>query len=244
MSKNIECPSGLAIEVRGLTGREGKILTDKQAAKNGTTMDKILESCLVSIIDPGLCYKTDAEGKFPLENLILGDRFYALLQIRILTYGPQYEFQIKCEDCDAKTNVTVDLNDLPVRKLAPEDRNTFLNGNRFEATIPSSGKKCYFRIPTSADEKRAIKALKGESQEVVTALNLRVSEVEGVDPFQKKRYLEDLPMADFTNLFAQFDEHDCGVTTEVTVICNHCESEQDIRLPFDRQFWMPKTRKS
>jgi polyhydroxyalkanoate synthase len=54
MPSLIVCPSGLAGEIRGLTGREGKLLADRTLARSGATVDRILQSCWLKTTDPGV----------------------------------------------------------------------------------------------------------------------------------------------------------------------------------------------
>ena len=41
MGTTIVCPSGLSGEIRGLKGKEGKLLADRVAARTGSTFEKI-----------------------------------------------------------------------------------------------------------------------------------------------------------------------------------------------------------
>ena len=80
------------------------------------------------------------EGPRPDWSAVLqGDRFYTLLQLRALTYGPEYSFAVTCREarCRARILWELDLHDLPVRPLAGKQRDLFLHGNRFPALCPT-----------------------------------------------------------------------------------------------------------
>jgi len=86
MPSHIVCPSGLAGEVRGLTGKEGKLLADRSLARSGATIDRILGSCWLQTTDAGI-YEL-ADGANPdWSKVLVGDRFYALVQIRRASFG-------------------------------------------------------------------------------------------------------------------------------------------------------------
>ncbi|MEK7717126.1 MAG: hypothetical protein AAB322_05170, partial [Pseudomonadota bacterium] len=54
MPNAIVCPSGLAGEVRGLKGKEGKLLADRAAAKAGSTFENLLSGCWLTTTEPGI----------------------------------------------------------------------------------------------------------------------------------------------------------------------------------------------
>jgi hypothetical protein len=47
--------------------------------------------------------------------VLQGDRFFAMLQIRALTYGPDYAFAVTCREdgCRARIEWELDLRKLP-----------------------------------------------------------------------------------------------------------------------------------
>ena len=86
MPHTIRCPSGLTGTIRGLKVREERVLADRKIAKAGGVVDELLRACWEETEDPGP-YSFDA-GKTDWDKVLQGDRFFALLQIRALTYGP------------------------------------------------------------------------------------------------------------------------------------------------------------
>jgi len=47
--------------------------------------------------------------------VLQGDRFFAMLKIRALTYGAKYAFSVACQNdaCRARIEWELDLNELP-----------------------------------------------------------------------------------------------------------------------------------
>src|SRR4051794_41098829 len=100
MTTHIVCPSGLAGEIRGLKGKEGKVLSDRTAARAGALFEKILAGCWLGTTDPGIYElsetgSTDSTGTIDWSKILVADRFYALLQIRALTFGDEYAFSVQ-----------------------------------------------------------------------------------------------------------------------------------------------------
>ena len=148
MAEIITCPSGLAGVVRGLKVREERILAARKLAKANAQLDELLRACWLETHDPGPYSAT--EGRIDWDGVLQGDRFYALLMIRIATYGPEYAFGVSCaeERCRARFEWELDLRELQVRKLSDASRALFVAGNRFETTLPDAARRVTFRLMT------------------------------------------------------------------------------------------------
>jgi hypothetical protein len=244
MTTHIVCPSGLAGEIRGLKGKEGKLLSDRSSARAGATFEKILAGCWLTTTDPGL-YELSGDGTLNWAKVLVADRFYALLQIRAQTFGNDYAFSVQCTttSCRERFEWTLNLQELPVVRLTDAAKAAFRAGNRFETTLPRDGRKVWFRLMTGADEVRAASVLKaGREATLLTALGLRIVEIEGVPDQERRRFLDDIEMADATALLDQFDETDGGVETAIEVECPACLGIQDVQLPFERGFFLPTAK--
>ena len=242
----ITCPSGLSGEIRGLKGKEGKLLADRASAKSGVTFDRILAGCWLATLDPGL-YALEEGQPLDWSKVLVADRFYALLQIRSLTFGDEYAFQVQCQSagCRERFEWELNLKDLPVRALSDAARAAFRNGNRLETELPHDGRKVWYRLMTGADEVRAAAALRaGRDGMLLTALAMRIVEIEGVKTEDKRRFLDDMELADAAALLDRFDEADGGVETSIEVECPVCGAVQDLQLPFERGFFLPTSRKA
>ena len=88
---DIVCPSGLAGEIRGLTVKDGRYLTDRSVARSGLVLDRILQSCWLKTTEPGVYDIAEDEKKVDWQKILVGDRDYALMQIRIEGIGSDVE---------------------------------------------------------------------------------------------------------------------------------------------------------
>jgi hypothetical protein len=244
METHIICPSGLAGNVRGLKIKEGSLFTDRRLARQGLIVDKVLGRCWLETTDPGP-YDFGDKG-IDWGKVLQGDRFYALLQVRAATYGPQYAFGLMCQNeaCRERFEWELDLLELPVKKLPVESAEIFKNGNQFETVLPGAGKKAWFRLLTGEDE-RKIPAIRQKAEgDLMTALfAFRIVEIEGVKQHEKSRFVEDMELSDAMFLRSEFDRVDCGVETAIEVECPHCAAVQEIELPFERTFFLAEARK-
>jgi hypothetical protein len=238
------CPSGLRGRVRGMKVREEKILTDRQLAKRGGQLDELLGACWEETVEPG---PYSIVNRLDWSKVLQGDRFYALMQIRIATYGPEYAFAMACKNvaCRARIDWELNLSDLRVRMLSDESRAALQGGNRIEAQLPESGRRVWFKLLTGEDERKLARAASGDREGALShVLALRVVEIEGVEPQARVRFLEDLSLRDADYLFDTFDAHECGVDTAIEIECPECLEVQDVELPFDQGFFLPGRERS
>ena len=235
----ITCPSGLTATVRGMTVKESRLLGDRAAVRSGAFQGKLLNAC-VTVEDVGPAYSEDG---FDWKRALVGDRFYALVAVRVATYGPKFAFRCKCPSCSAQFPYEVDLmGDLEVRRLTPEDAATFRDGNRFAGEAPGVGGITY-RLLTGAEERLLAKQLrKSRADALAIGLSFSVIEFAGVAAGERAGFIEALSMADARALRDYLDEHDCGIETDPLIECPECWWEWNHDLPFDQgeAFWFPK----
>lgn len=219
---------------------EERILADRKLARSGGQVDQLLSACWEKTAEDG---PYDFEGRtIDWSQVLQGDRFYALLQLRALTYGPEYAFSINCQACRSRIEWELDLTELPSRSLSAESRTGFISGNRFSTRLPS-GVTVWFRLLTGADEQKLSRVRRQAGAQFLSVLlAFRVIEIEGIKAEDKKSFLTDLTLQDAAHLLSAFDAVDCGVETSVDIECPECLAQQEVELPFDANFFIPKTR--
>ncbi len=244
MTTTITCPSGLSGILRGMKVKEERILTDRNLVKNGGQLDALLKACWLETLDSG---PYSFEGAPDWKKVLLGDRFYVLLQIRALTYGPEYAFSLNCaqEGCRARFDWSLEIGELPVQALSKTSRASFQSDNRFETQLPDAGTRLWFRLLTGEDELKLGRIKKNVPERLLSALlNYRLVEIEGVEQKDRKRFLEELSLKDADFLMGEFDRVDCGVETSIDVECPECFSVQEVELPLDASFLLPGQKKT
>jgi len=236
----IVCPSGLAGEVRALKVKEADALANQAAAKQGTSFESIFTGCWAATTDPGP-YKFAGE-KPEWGSVLVCDRFFTLMRIRAATYGERYEFQVnKCVGCGERFAWELNLNELPVKALPEESITNFKDSNRFYAHL-TDGRQVRFHLVTGTGEIANAQSKGRQLQRVTASLMGRIDEIEGVEPKDKFRFINDLDMGEAAILLEQFDAVDGGVETTLDIYCPHCATSQEVQLPLDRNFWVPIKR--
>ena len=236
--KDVVCPSGLSGRVRGLKGREFKLLSDRKQVKSGAAYQGILEGCWLTTDDDGQIYEFGGDRP-KWGDVLIGDRMFLFIQIRLASYpGEDYDFRITCDGCGEPINWSVDLAKLPVQQLPAESAELFKNGNRFPFKIGEH--QGHFKLMTGKDERRTAKLIKPNEVDFIGLLKERILDLDGKEGSHDiEKILEDLDADEHRDLLDTFDLADCGVETSFDVICSECGDHQEVELPFDRSFFMP-----
>ena len=158
------------VRMKYMTAKEEDILTNQNFIKNGTVIDKLLQSL---IMDP-----------VKVEDLLVGDKNAILVAARILGYGQDYTFKYPNPTTGEEEEITVDLTEADDKVI---DESKMINGqNEFEFELPTSKALLTFKLLTQEDEKKIENELKGlkkinknASPELTTRLKHVIQSVNG-----------------------------------------------------------------
>lgn len=238
MSNELEvtCPSGLAGVVRGLLGRDIKLLsTNRSEMRSGESFDKLLAACWLRTTSNGPLY--DFTGVPDWSHVLVGDRMYALIQIRMATYPDEpYSFRVHCQECRERIDWELDLRDLPVKALPPASAALYRAGNKFPMQLPG-GATAHFKLLLGRDERRLRRYANADGVDMVGMLRERIVDINGeTSPSKIEAVLNDMPIGVYRTLRDAFEEVDCGVETGIDVVCKACGATSAVSLPFDQGF--------
>jgi hypothetical protein len=152
------------VEIKYMTAKEEDILTNQSYIRNGTVLDKLLKSVIIS--------------KINYDDLLIGDKNAIMIAARILGYGSDYSFELSGE------SHTVDLSQLenkPLKEGLFDNRS-----NEFAFTLPKSKYNITFKLLTHKDEQDINRELEGlkkihkdNSPELSTRLKYLITSVDG-----------------------------------------------------------------
>jgi hypothetical protein len=153
------------IEMKYMTAKEEDILTNQNYISNGTVIDKLLQSLIVT---PNVDYK----------SLLIGDKNAIMVAARILSYGKDYEFTYLGD------KVSVDLSELETKEV---DYNLFSNRkNDFEFKLPFTDNIVSIKLLSHDDENKIEKEIQGlkkldkqSSSESTTRLKHMITSING-----------------------------------------------------------------
>jgi hypothetical protein len=133
------------VGLRPLTGYEEEWLARHSRTPSAQVITRLLSACLVRIDDT-------APASDLARRLLVGDRDYLILQLRRLTLGDEFQAVFQCPACNAKMDVTVQADEIPVERC-PQTAACYT----LELPAPgSSGRTVRFRLPTGADQEAVL----------------------------------------------------------------------------------------
>lgn len=234
-----QAPTNGVLHVRPMTGNEQEILATPRLIKKGQAVNMIFRACVRESIKP--------------EQLLTVDRTVLLIYLRGISYGSDYEVEVRCPACSTKFNTVIDL-DKPVAPI-PSD----INSDSLTETLPVTGYRFTYRLATGKDDQmiseyreRRIKKFGDQSHDDTFAFraSLLVSSIEDprsavrvTDQQHIKVLLNKLPMADVTVIQNSINDPGFGLETKCQMSCPSCTEDFEIELPMESSFFYPQRKK-
>ena len=222
------------IDIKPMTAREEDILTSRAYIKNGTVLTKLLSSCVIDkSINP--------------DTLISGDRNALLVSLRITGYGSEYDVEVECPECTAKSKQSFDLSQLAIKRLEVEP--VAQGQNLFEVKLPVTKKTVRVKFLTGEDERdmmitserRKKSGMKVESM-ITDRLSRSIVSVDGITDRNKLTFfVKNLPARDSLALRRFLDKHEPGIIMKSWMNCPHCHEQSEVGLPMGAAFFWPDT---
>lgn len=214
------------VELKYMTAREEDILTNTNFLRNGTVIDKLLQSL---IVDKGINY----------DDLLIGDKNAIMIAARVLAYGKDYIIQYGDE------KITVDLSQLEDKQV---DLTIFQDRtNEFQYTLPETGNVITFKLFTQGDERAVEEELKGlkkikknDSSDVTTRFKHLILSVNG-DRTQAtiRDFVDNAFLARDARAFRKYYSE---ISPDINLTFKYVNSEgveEDVDIPIGVDFFWP-----
>jgi hypothetical protein len=210
------------VEMKYMTAKEEDILTNQSYIKNGTVLDKLLQSLVVN-------------KDINIDDLIIGDKNSLLIASRILGYGSKYPVKINGRD------VSVDLSILENKDI---DFSSIEQGkNEFSYTLESTGNVITYKLLTGKDEKIIEKEIAGikkiqsdASPELTTRLKQMILSINGdTDRKVVRDFVDNYFLARDSRAFREHIKNtQPDVNLNVTL-----DSGEEVAIPIGLSFFWP-----
>ena len=221
------------VEIRAGTAREEDILTSRALLKKGTVITELIKSCLVN-------------KAIDVNEMLIGDRYALMVAIRITMYGPEYDSELQCGECDNKAPRNFNLGELPIRRLqiAPVAEGQ----NLFEFQLPVCKKVVRFKFLTGRDEeminaaqeKQKKLALSQNETTVTTNLLYALQAVDGIEDRAKiAGFVRMMPARDSLALRNYIKDNEPGMIMRQEVTCPSCGQAEEVSMPIGVNFLWP-----
>lgn len=210
------------VEMKYMTAREEDILANQNYIANGTVIDKLLKSLIVTKVD--------------YNDLLIGDKNAVMIAARILGYGPKYKFEYNGEEEE------VDLSKIDNKKI---DKKLFTPGNNeFSFVLPHSKNKITFKMMTHRDEQKINKEIEGlqklnkDANPIVsTRLKFQITSVNGdSDPPTIRSFVDKALLAQDSRAFRK---HISDIQPDIDLTFFPRGTKESRSIPISLRFFWP-----
>ena len=218
------------IEMKYMTAREEDILTNANYIKNGTAIDKLLQSLIVSPIN--------------FDELLLGDKNAIMVAARILGYGAEYEISKIHPETGMESEGIIDLSKIEDKHL---NKDLIIDGkNEFEFTLPTSKIPVTFKLLTHVDENKIDKEIEGMRKlNKATSGTIRLKyTILSIDGDYERKSIRDfvdtqLLARDARALRKYINEIQPGIDMNVNIEFKDGYVEESVYMPIGINFFWP-----
>lgn len=230
------------VEMKYMTAKEEDILTTQSYIKDGSVLDRLFQSLIVS----------NGEG-LPIKyvDLIVGDKNAIMIAARILGYGKDYNVVVSDPFSSNEQNEVIDLTQFE-NKEYDGSAQIELHKNEFEFQLPQSKRTITFMIMNESKDrkvkhrldelKKANRKMKVEtSPELTTRLKETILSVDG-DSDRKviENFVDnELFAADSRALRAYIKEVSPDIDLTWEFISEETGERREMSLPIDLTFFWP-----
>lgn len=216
------------LTIQNMTVAEEKFLLGSNGNKSIST---ILSKCVVD------------GDKIDFEDLIEADRFFLLVQLRVLTYGEDYDVKLRCSKCGKEFEHTVKLSELDVDELDESFK------DHWEFELPVCKDVITMTIPRVRNNMESEKLAKKKAEKFhqnldevkyIYGLMLGISKVNGMDMFPDElyTYVSELSGKDASAIRKQMNSIKVGYDTNLETECPNCGETFSFVLPMSANFFL------
>lgn len=219
--------------LRKMTGRDEAIMADRRNRNSAARMiSELLSSCLLRLGE------IDRPPTRVAQALYSADRYFLLLKLREITFGPELEATYSCPTCREAVSVVEEIPALAVQRLPagelPDDIVVELedgyydrDGERYTTIV--------FRYPKGADEEKIAVASRENPSRGKNSLMARCIVALGDMPRSRIETLgtsifNDLTLGDRSLIDAALNEGGPGIDMTRSVNCLACGRDYDVTL--------------
>lgn len=217
------------IEIYPMTAREEEVLSTQKFIKDGSATRRVLDRCISSDIDA--------------KDILVYDSNYLLFFLRQISYGDEYEFELKCQNsmCGRKFDHNLKISELNFEELPDIEEPIEVKLPRSKYTVSMVLPRLYHTeniIARSSNKKRNTEDSTGRQIDRYISTTVSITDTEGdeVDKKDWEEFFESLPGIDIAEIRERSD-YSTGVDTLEDVVCPYCESDYSGTIPIGMNFF-------
>jgi hypothetical protein len=157
------------------------------------------------------------------KDLTLGDAHYIMMWLAINNYSNMYPVVFECEHCNAKLDISVDMNTINVEELSDEFSQP--------KGVQVGDRLFKLRLATLHDQMEIFNYTSGGKKDGYLYGYARCI-VDESDPITRMVVLADMGTKDFKKIKEFFEENQHGPDMMARYKCTACEGEGRVLIPF------------
>jgi hypothetical protein len=218
------------LRVKPITMREEEILTTDRLVQQGKALDMVLENCIKSDIDP--------------YDLLSSDRLYILFYLRGMTFGLEYDFDIRCYHCGYNFVQTVEIDKLPIKEW--ENKKEAEEPVKIELPISGATIEAHYmrgheerELTKVEQESRTFDQPDSSSSRTLLMLIDKVTmpDEEVLSPQDKEDFISNMVGSDIDYFRETLNENSPGIKQLENIKCPRCDGWLEFNVPLGRNFF-------
>ena len=198
-----------SITIYPITGRCEEMLCNGTLIKRGLMLQKLLDEVLTT--------------KVSVDDILQCDIDTILLNLKIICYGRDSRYKIKCENCNSSDEHVISYG----FKSKSVDFHNYIRGvNELSYTFPKCGKTIKYRLPNNKENKILI--LNGW----LSFIKNQTISIDGVDDINYF-YDYELPITDNKIFKNHYENNTPGFHTTIEVTCPSCKTTTKSKIDID-----------
>lgn len=218
------------IRIRPMTLNDEKILTTDRLVRQGKALDMLLENTIKSDVDP--------------YDLLSSDRMYLLFYLRGMSYGLEYDFDVKCYHCGHNFVQTIEIDKLPVKEW--ENKKDAEEPVVIELPMSGATVEAHFmrgheerKMTEMEQSARSFDEPDDSASNTILYLvdKVTLSDGEVLSPQDKEDFLSNLIAADIDAIRQELGDRTPGIKQLDHITCPRCEGHLEFNVPLGRNFF-------
>ncbi|QDP51341.1 MAG: putative baseplate hub assembly protein [Prokaryotic dsDNA virus sp.] len=222
------------VEIRHMTTKEEDILTNQSFIKNGSVIDRLLQSVLVT---PGV----------KVGDLLVGDKNALTVACRMYGYGEEYETKYTCPSCSTNQEHVFNLAEITHTNFADnaQEYDAEIDYSRGTIVLPIPRTKTRLELKILKDDstfKSKGKTKKQSRFSIAAHYEKIIVSVNGNSDRQYVRsYINSMSALDSRYLRSVYSKIVPGIDFACTFECSSCDYESEVEVPLTAEFFWPKS---
>lgn len=209
------------IKLYPLSLADEEIITNKTYLKNGTMFRILFDTCMASNYDA--------------KKLLQFDSLYIMYVLRQISYGDDYNFSVKCDECDEEFDWSMNISDIDWAELpedAEDERVILLPVSKYAVTMS------LMRLGMEEEQETIKKKYQCSDRIAIlisNTLSIKDEDGEELNPADWADFYKALPTLDRNAINNSFK----GTRQEpkITIKCPNCNSEITFNVPISEDFF-------